>query len=71
MQPTVIIACRVMQEHLQQLLPPDTPVTYMDISLHNTPKKLAAALQAEIDSIAEPSNIIVGYGLCGNGLVGT
>ncbi|MFH1044001.1 MAG: hypothetical protein V1796_02845 [Pseudomonadota bacterium] len=39
MQPTVIIAWRVMQEHLQQLLPRDTPVTYMDISLHNTPKK--------------------------------
>ena len=70
MQPTVIIACRVMQEHLQRLLSPDMPVTYMDISLHNTPKKLAAALQAEIDAVSEPSTIIVGYGLCGNGLLG-
>ena len=69
-RPTVIIACRVMQEHLQQLLPRDTGVTYMDIALHNTPKRLAAALQQEIDRIAEPSNVIVGYGLCGNGLVG-
>lgn len=69
-QPTVIIACRVMQEHLQKLLPQDTPVTYMDITLHNTPKKLAQALQAEIDAIAQPSTIIVGYGLCGNGLLG-
>jgi hypothetical protein len=68
--PTVIIACRVMQEHLQRLLPPHMPVTYMDIGLHNTPKKLAAALQAEIVAISEPSNVIVGYGLCGNGLVG-
>ena len=69
-QPTVIIACRVMQEHLQKLLPRDTRVTYMDITLHNTPKKLAAALQAEIDALSEPSTIIVGYGLCGNGLLG-
>jgi len=70
MRPTVIIACRVMQEHLQHLLRADQPVTYLDISLHNTPKKLAAALQVEIDALSEPSNIIVGYGLCGNGLVG-
>jgi hypothetical protein len=69
-QPTVIIACRVMQEHLQKLLPQHTPVTYMDITLHNTPKKLAEALQAEIDAIAQPSTVIVGYGLCGNGLLG-
>jgi hypothetical protein len=69
-RPTVIIACRVMQEHLQKLLPPDSPVTYMDILLHNTPKKLAAALQSEIDAVAQPSTIILGYGLCGNGLLG-
>lgn len=67
---TVIIACRVMQEHLQQLLPEGTAVTYLEITLHNTPKKLAAALQQEIDAIARPSNVIVGYGLCGNGLLG-
>jgi hypothetical protein len=38
--------------------------------LHNSPKKLGAALQEQIDAIAEPSFVIVGYGLCGNGLVG-
>lgn len=69
-RPTVIIACRVMQEHLQKLLPEATPVTYLEITLHNTPKKLAAALQQEIDRVAQPSNIIIGYGLCGNGLLG-
>ena len=42
----------------------------MDITLHNTPKKLAAALQERDRRGAEPSNIVVGYGLCGNGLVG-
>jgi hypothetical protein len=69
-RPTVVIACRVMQELLGAMLPRELPVTYLDITLHNTPKKLAAALQQEIDAVGEPSTIIVGYGLCGNGLVG-
>jgi hypothetical protein len=69
-RPTAIIACRVMQEHLRQLLPAGTGVTYLEIALHNTPRKLAAALQRELDAIAQPSNVIIGYGLCGNGLVG-
>ncbi len=59
-----------MQEHLRQLLPEGTAVTYLEVTLHNTPKKLGAALQQEIDAIAQPSNVIIGYGLCGNGLVG-
>ena len=69
-RPTVIIACRVMQELLGSMLPPEQPVTYLEVTLHNTPKKLAAALQHEIDAVAGPSTIIIGYGLCGNGLVG-
>ena len=59
-----------MQELLGTLLPAGMPVTYLEVTLHNTPKKLAAALQHEIDAVPQPSNIIVGYGLCGNGLVG-
>jgi hypothetical protein len=70
MRPTIIIACRVMRELLETMLAKEMPRVYMDILLHNTPKKLAAALQAEIDAIAESSNVIIGYGLCGNGLVG-
>jgi len=69
-RPTVVIACRVLQELLGTMLPADMPVTYLEILLHNTPKKLAAALQEAVDAVPQPSNIIVGYGLCGNGLVG-
>jgi len=69
-QPTVVISCRVMRELLTPRLPPDMPVTYMDILLHNSPKKLAAALQAELDALSQPSTVVIGYGLCGNGLVG-
>ena len=70
MKPTVIIACRVMQEHLQRLLSEEQTVTYLDIALHNTPKKLSTALQDRIDALLEPSIVMVGYGLCGNGLLG-
>ena len=69
-RPTVVIACRVMQKLLGTMLAPDQPVTYLEVTLHNTPKKLAAALQHEIDAVTEPSIVIIGYGLCGNGLVG-
>lgn len=70
LRPTVIISCRVMQQHLQRLLPEGTFVTYLDVALHNTPKKLAAAVQREIDAIIAPSIVVIGYGLCGNGLRG-
>lgn len=69
-RPTVVIACRVMQELLQGRLADDLPVTYMDIALHNTPKRLAGALQAELDRLPVPSRVFLGYGLCGNGLSG-
>ena len=69
-RPTTVISCRVMQELLTPRLPAGMPVTFLDILLHNTPRKLAAALQAELDAITRPSNVIIGYGLCGNGLVG-
>src|ERR1039457_2363920 len=70
MRPTIIIACRVMRDLLETMLAKDMPRVYMDILLHNTPKKLAAALQAAINAVAESSNIIIGYGLLCNGLVG-
>ena len=69
-RPTVVISCSVLEDLLGKRLPDDVPAVWMDIFLHNSPKKLAEALQAKIDAIAEPSTVIVGYGLCGNGLVG-
>ncbi len=70
MRPTVVLACDVLKVLLGKRLPADMPRTWMDITLHNTPKKLAAALQTELDSYDEAKTVLVGYGLCGNGLVG-
>lgn len=69
-RPTVVVSCSVLEDLLGKRLPENVPAVWLDIMLHNSPKKLAEALQARIDAIAEPSTVIVGYGLCGNGLVG-
>lgn len=66
----VVLACGVLKNLLGTRLPEGINVTWLDIQLHNTPKKLAATLQQCIDEIADPSCILLGYGLCGNGLVG-
>ncbi|MCL4800411.1 MAG: DUF1638 domain-containing protein [Burkholderiales bacterium] len=69
-RPTVVISCAVLEDLLGKRLPAGVPTVWLDVMLHNSPKKLAEALQARIDAIEEPSTVIVGYGLCGNGLVG-
>ena len=68
--PLVILACQVFQGWLERFLPADTRVrvTFFDYGLHVVPKKLRQTLQEQLDSIAEPSLILLGYGLCGNGL---
>lgn len=69
-RPIVVISCRVLEDLLGKRLPAGVPAVWLDVQLHNSPKKLGTALQEEIDALAEPSFVIVGYGLCGNGLVG-
>jgi hypothetical protein len=68
----VIIACQVLQDLLGELLPPDlaADVVFLDYGLHEVPARLASQLQETIDQIEHPSLIVLGYGLCGNGLNG-
>jgi hypothetical protein len=68
--PIVFIACRVFEQLLARHLPADLKdrVTFLDYGLHASPKNLRKTLQAEIDSITTPSLIVLGYGMCGNGL---
>jgi hypothetical protein len=70
--PIVVIACKVFQGLLERFLSPDLAdqVTFLDYGLHENPKKLTDALQEQIGSIQKPSLILLGYGLCGNGLDG-
>lgn len=70
-KPIVVLACQVMQSLIQpHLTHADYPTQYMDYGLHIQPKKMTPALQAQLDALPKPSTVLVGYGLCGNGLVG-
>jgi hypothetical protein len=71
-KPVVVIACQVLQDLLEQLLPPGLAgqVTFLDYGLHRLPGKMTITLQQAIDDIARPSVVMLGYGLCGNGLNG-
>lgn len=70
--PIVVIACQVLQDLLAQLLPPDLAdrVEFMDYGLHRVPAKMTWTLQEAIDRLETPSLVVLGYGLCGNGLHG-
>jgi Protein of unknown function (DUF1638) len=70
--PVVVIACKVFQSLLENYLRPELikEVTFLDYGLHRVPKNLKKSVQEQIDQIATPSLIVLGYGLCGNGLNG-
>jgi len=80
-----IIACDVLNREISYLTSQSkhfTDVTFLNQGLHNTPDKLREMVQAEIDKANGefPYNyyntypkydyIILGYGLCSNGVVG-
>jgi hypothetical protein len=70
--PVVFIACQVFQSLLEKHLTEDLVkrITFMDYGLHRVPKNLTWTIQDAIDSIKKPSLVVLGYGLCGNGLAG-
>jgi len=70
--PVFFIACKVFEHLIERYLPPDLvgKVTFLDYGLHEFPRNLKKTLQESIDHIDTPSLIVLGYGLCGNGLHG-
>lgn len=68
--PIVVIACKVFQGLIEEHLPEGlaSRVEWLDYGLHRVPAKLTWTVQEAIDAVEEPSLIVLGYGLCGNGL---
>jgi hypothetical protein len=68
----VVISCQIFKNLFELYLPDDlyANITYLDYGLHRVPVRLRSALQAELDNLEQPSLVILGYGLCGNGLDG-
>ena len=58
-RPTVVISCKVLENLLGKRLPAGVPAVWLDIMLHNSPKKLGAALQEELDRLPEPRGLDV------------
>ncbi|HSJ56813.1 MAG TPA: DUF1638 domain-containing protein [Anaerolineae bacterium] len=70
--PVVVLSCQVLQDLLARLLPDGVTreVQFLDYGLHRVPAKMTLTLQEKLDGIEEPSLVVLGYGLCGNGLRG-
>ena len=69
----MIISCQVFQHLIEKHLPKNTSIrsiSYLDYGLHLVPRNLNAAIQDRLDGIEQPSLVVLGYGLCGNGLDG-
>jgi hypothetical protein len=69
-QPTLMIACAVLRDVLNRREDTDLSIAFMDYGLHLTPKKMRAEIQSRIDVLETPHRILIGFGLCGNGLAG-
>ncbi|MGD2143244.1 MAG: DUF1638 domain-containing protein [Anaerolineae bacterium] len=68
----IIIACQVLQDILERLVPPDLAkqITFTDYGLHRVPAKMTQSLQEVVNGVGRPGLVVLGYGLCGNGLDG-
>ena len=65
----VVLACKTVEEELRPLLPDGVDFHSLEQGLHRTPDRLRESLQAELNAI-EADEILLGYGLCGNGIAG-
>jgi Protein of unknown function (DUF1638) len=67
--PMVVVACKVLAAAIERLLPDGlAEIRFLDYGLHRVPGKLTSALQETLEEIERPSLVVLGYGLCGNGL---
>ena len=74
-QPATIIACGVMRPEIEAVLAeagsgPVRRTVFLEQGLHRTPKLMPELIRAEVDKVST-GPVILGYGLCANGLAGT
>jgi len=66
-----LIACEVFKDEFEAVSPPSLPRTYLPQGLHRTPGKMPAAIQDVLDMTPpDIASVLLGYGLCSNGVVG-
>ncbi len=66
-----LIACEVFRDEFEAVSPPGFTRTYLPQGLHRTPGKMPAAIQEAMDALPpDVEAVLLGYGLCSNGVVG-
>lgn len=66
-----LIACEVFRDEFEAVSPSDLTRTYLPQGLHRTPGKMPAAIQEVVDGLPAATDLVIlGYGLCSNGVVG-
>jgi len=68
----LVLSCAVMEREFHKVQNGRGDCKFLDYGLHRTPENMARALQVEIDQASklEYDYIILGYGLCSNGILG-
>ena len=67
----LIIACGVLEAELTAVSAPGVRFEFLEQGLHRTPDKMPAVIQEKIHQADGGIDyIVLGYGLCGNGIVG-
>jgi Protein of unknown function (DUF1638) len=70
MRPRRIIACATVVEELRRMGIEEDELKKLDFGLHVYPESLRETLQSEIDASQPGIDIILGYGLCSNAVIG-
>lgn len=66
-----LIACEVFRDEFEAVARPSLARTYLPQGLHRTPGKMPAAIQEVLDDLSAATELVIlGYGLCSNGVVG-
>lgn len=68
----VLVACEVLKDPLMRCAPQGLleKARFLEYGLHRSPDRLRRDIQTIIDDLPQPSLVVLGYGLCGNGLGG-
>ena len=68
-----LISCAMLADEVNHILKQtniDLPVIWMERGLHSTPEKLNQILQHYINMLQDQDEILLTFGLCGNGTAG-
>jgi hypothetical protein len=70
---TVILACNTLRDELQKAAHEcgcDSPFIWIESGLHLEPASLRRRIQEELDRIPGPRRVLLGFGFCGNAVLG-